>query len=79
MSAVWLGLVLATALSTAIGADHGTGSKVAVVLLALASMKGRFVGLYFMELRDAPIALRGAFEAYCLASWLLLAGLYLWA
>ena len=75
---VWLGLVMATLVSFTIGIDHGIGSGVALWVLALALIKVRYVGLDFMELREAPLILRGIFEAYCLALWLVLAGMYLW-
>ena len=75
---VWLGLVAVTVVSWAVGAEHGVGSSVAVVVLALALVKVRFVGLDFMELRHAPMVLRAAFEAYCIILWMILAGIYLW-
>jgi len=74
----WLILVAATLASFALGADHGTGSLVAVAVLAIAAIKVRLVGLDFMELRHAPIPLRMAFEVYCVGLWALLSGLYLW-
>ncbi len=76
--ASWLILVAATLASFALGADHGTGSLVAVAVLGIAAIKVRLVGLDFMELRHAPIPLRVAFEVYCVALWALLSGLYLW-
>ncbi|OBI44790.1 cytochrome C oxidase subunit IV family protein [Mycobacterium sp. E796] len=75
---VWFVLVMVTILSSALGADHGVGSTVAVVVLGLAVVKVRFVGLDFMELRDAPLMLRAPFEAYCIILWMVLAGMYLW-
>lgn len=77
-TATWLLLIAATVLSWAVGAEHGTGSMVAVVVLAIAAIKVRYVGLDFMELRHAPIPLRAAFEVYCVGMWALLSGLYLW-
>ena len=77
-SIVWLGLVIVTLVSFTVGADHGIGSGVALWVLALALIKVRYVGMDFMELREAPLLLRGAFETYCLALWLVLAGMYLW-
>ena len=74
----WLVLVAATLASWLVGADHGTGSTVAVLVLAIAAVKIRLVGLDFMELRHAPIPLRVAFEVYCVALWAVLSGLYLW-
>jgi hypothetical protein len=74
----WLLLVAATIISWALGAEHGTGSMVVLVVLAIAALKIRLVGLDFMELRHAPIPLRAAFEFYCFAIWAVLSGLYLW-
>lgn len=74
----WLILVGATIVSWAVGAEHGTGSLLAVVVLTIAAIKVRLVGLDFMELRHAPIPLRAAFETYCVGMWALLSGLYLW-
>jgi len=76
--ASWFILVAATVVSWAVGAEHGTGSVLAVVVLAIAAIKVRLVGLDFMELRHAPIPLRVAFECYCLGMWALLSALYLW-
>lgn len=74
----WLILVAATIVSWAVGAEHGTGSLVAVVVLGIAAAKVRLVGLDFMELRHAPIPLRALFEIYCVAVWAVLSALYLW-
>jgi hypothetical protein len=63
--------------SYALGADHGTGAMMVVVVLAIAAIKVRLVGLDFMELRCAPIPLRVVFEAYCIGLWAVLSGLYL--
>lgn len=76
--ASWLFLVAATVVSWAVGADHGTGSMAAVVVLGIAAIKVRLVGLDFMELRHAPTLLRAAFECYCVGMWALLSALYLW-
>ena len=75
---VWVGLVAVTIVSWAVGAEHGVGSAVAIIVLALAFIKVRFVGLDFMELRNAPLFLRAAFEGYCVILWLVLSGMYLW-
>lgn len=74
---VWIALVVVTIVSWAVGAEHEVGSGIAVFVLGLAVTKVRFVGLDFMELRDAPLILRGFFEAYCLVLWSVLAGMYL--
>ena len=75
---VWAALVAVTVVSRAVGAEHGIDSTVAVIVLALALIKVRFVGLDFMELRTAPAFLRGVFEAYCGILWAVLAGMYFW-
>jgi hypothetical protein len=75
---VWFVLVVATIISWAVGGDHRTGSGVVVIVLGIAMIKVRFVGLDFMELRSAPIPLRAAFESYCVALFLILSGMYLW-
>jgi hypothetical protein len=78
---VWAGLVGATLLSWWLGAEHGISNvrTASVVVLVVAFAKVRFVGLHFMDLRSAPPALRGAFEAWCLTVALLVIVLYLYA
>lgn len=75
---VWVVLVGATIASWTLGSEHRIGSGIGVVVLGIALIKVRFVGLDFMELRNAPRALRGMFEAYCVALWGVLAGMYSW-
>lgn len=60
---IWLLLVAATVLSYVLGADYGPGNHTAatVAVMTVAFVKATFVGLYFMELRDAVPALRLAF------------------
>lgn len=83
VTAVWALLVAATALSWALGADHGlaVGSQrlASVIVLVIAFVKVRFVGLYFMELREAPAPLRAVLEAYCLVVCLVVVGMFLFA
>ncbi|MBB3748385.1 heme/copper-type cytochrome/quinol oxidase subunit 4 [Mycolicibacterium sp. BK634] len=66
-SLVWLGLIGATLLSWYLGADHGVHDRhvATTLILIVAFVKVRFVGLYFMELRDAPRRLRALFEMHC--------------
>lgn len=62
---IWLLLVAATGVSWTLGTDHGLGATAAsLVIIAVAVVKVRWIGLYFMELRDAPPVLRGLFEGY---------------
>ena len=80
-TAVWLLLIAATLLTWSLGTDHGLGLSqllpTAVVILLIAIVKVRFIGLYFMELREAPPALRAVFEIYCAAVFLTLSAMYL--
>lgn len=81
VTAVWLFLVVATVVSWMLGTDHGVSSeKVAgVAVLAIAVVKVRLVGLYFMELRDAPTVLRSMMEVYSFGIGAMMVGLYLYA
>jgi hypothetical protein len=45
----------------------------------VAFVKARLIGLYFMDLRHAPTALRVLFEAWCVAVCGTVIGLYLFA
>lgn len=66
ISLVWLVLIAATLISWKVGTDHGVHAHLAtVIVLLVAFIKVRFVGLYFMELREAPLPLRFIFEGYC--------------
>ena len=63
---VWCVLIAATLLTWYVGEDGIRDHHVAsVVILLVAFVKVRFVGLYFMELRDAPALLRTIFELHC--------------
>lgn len=66
LTAVWLVLILATVTSWLTSAELGTRSApvAMVALLAVTCFKIRLIGLHFMEIRTAPMALRGWFEAY---------------
>lgn len=79
---VWAILIAATCSSWWLGSEHGSASTsyatASVVILAVACIKMRLVGLYFMELKDAPFALRALFEGYVVGVWGLMVGLY-WA
>jgi hypothetical protein len=76
---VWFGLVGATLVSWYVGTDHWfdspTGITIAVLLVAF--VKVRFVGMYFMDLREAPAHLRMAFDGYCVLVCALIIGCYL--
>jgi hypothetical protein len=62
---VWLGLVLATCVTTWGLSIHLLSPIVAVVgIFVIAGVKVSYVMLDFMELRDAPLRVRIAFQAW---------------
>ena len=75
-TAVWLLLMAATLLSWSLGLSHGR-PLTALSILVIAFVKIRFIGRYFMELRESPPALRTMFEIYCAAVLLTLSAMYL--
>jgi Prokaryotic Cytochrome C oxidase subunit IV len=82
VTAVWSLLIGATLLSWWLGTDHGLSSGgdhtlPTLAILVVAFFKLRCVGLYFMELRDAPLPLRLAFEGYVVVVCGAVIGLYL--
>jgi caa(3)-type oxidase subunit IV len=83
VTAVWAVLVLATLASWLLGTESGSGSSghrlASVIILMVALFKVRLVGLYFMELRNAPLLLRGILEGYCIAACALTISLFLLA
>jgi heme/copper-type cytochrome/quinol oxidase subunit 4 len=67
ISLIWLLLIAATLISWQIGTNDSANPHLgSVAVLLVAFVKVRLVGLYFMELRDAPLPLRLLFESYCL-------------
>lgn len=80
---VWAILSSLTVVSWALGTSHGFGGDnhvpASIVIFVVAVFKIRLVGLYFMELRDAPIPLRGIFEGYCVVLLSLLIGMFMLA
>ena len=70
-------LVLATLSSWLLGIEGSTSTAIGCAVVAIALIKVRLVGLHFMELRNAPRALRGAFEAYVVVTGATLLALYL--
>jgi heme/copper-type cytochrome/quinol oxidase subunit 4 len=75
---VWLALIAATLVSWRVGTDHGLHAHLATtIVVCVAFIKVRFVGLYFMELREAPVPLRAIFEGYCVVVCALVITMYL--
>lgn len=79
VSIAWLALTTLTVVSWALGAEHGLSNHVlaSLVIILVATFKIRVVGLYFMELRESPVALRAVFEGYCLLLFIMLTVMYL--
>jgi len=62
---VWIGLMAATCISTWLLSKDAVSPRIGVLgIFLLAAIKIRFVMLDFMELRDAPIRVRLAFETW---------------
>jgi hypothetical protein len=62
---VWLGLVVLTCVTTwGLSKNLFTPAVAVVGIFLIAAMKVRYVVLDFMELRNAPIPVRVAFEAW---------------
>lgn len=77
---VWFVLITATAVSWALGTHHqivDNTTATALIILAIAFIKIRYIGLYFMDLKDAPLALRAVLEAWCVITFVLTSGFYL--
>jgi heme/copper-type cytochrome/quinol oxidase subunit 4 len=77
---VWLSMIVATLGSWLLGVGHelpATYAAISIIVIAFA--KVHFVGLYFMELRSAPLALMAVFEVWVLVVAIVLIGLYLHA
>jgi len=79
VAAIWALLMTATLVSWLLGGDHVIHGRDAVgaVVIVIAFVKVRLVGLHFMELRGAPRPLRGVFEAYVGLACAVLLGLFL--
>ncbi|KRC54217.1 hypothetical protein ASE19_08505 [Nocardioides sp. Root79] len=66
-------LVGATVLTAVLGLEqHGGSTAVGLALLVIAFVKVRLVALHFMEVRDAPLALRLLVEGYVVVTLVVL-------
>lgn len=75
---MWIGLVVISVANPLLGWEMGHGGVVAVIVMALAAVKVRFVLLDFMELRHAPVPFRIVAEVYPLVLWAVLSACLLW-
>ncbi|MFT4248057.1 MAG: cytochrome C oxidase subunit IV family protein [Pseudomonas sp.] len=78
-ASTWTLLLALSLLGPGLGGGGRDGTVLGLVVLALATIKIRLVGLDFMELRHAPTPMRAGFEAYCVLLWVTLSALYAWA
>jgi|GEM_PF-1056583 len=74
---VWVLLLALTFGSFLVGIEQGAGfaSVGALIIVGIAMLKVRLIGIHFMDLRVAPVALRALFEGYVLAVFLILVAL----
>ncbi len=66
---VWVLLLALTFGSFLVGVEQGAGfaSVGAAIIVGIAMLKVRLIGLHFMDVRAAPRVLRALFEGYVLA------------
>ena len=74
---VWVLLLALTFGSFLVGVEQGArfASLGAVIIVGIAMFKVRLIGLHFMDVRAAPLALRALFEGYVLAVFVVLVAL----
>jgi caa(3)-type oxidase subunit IV len=74
---VWSALMGATLVSWFLGGHSVSSGQVLIgsVVLVIAFVKVYLVGVYFMELRDAPTVLRAIFGCYCVVVCAVLIGI----
>jgi caa(3)-type oxidase subunit IV len=77
VAVTWLVLLAATLLSWESAHSSGDYRLASAVVLLIAFLKARLIGLEFMELRAAPRMLRAIFEAWTLVACAALLALYL--
>lgn len=75
MTLVWILLLVLTFGSFVVGLEQSAGAAdiAAIVIIAIAMFKVRLVGVHFMDVRVAPVALRALFEGYVLIVFVALA------
>lgn len=79
VAAVWLVLVAATLFSWESARSSGDYRLASSAVLLIAFVKARLIGLEFMELRAAPLALRLIFEGWAGTACAGLLALYWWS
>ena len=76
VAVVWVVLLAATFLSWESARSSGDYRPASAVVLLIAFLKARLIGLEFMELRGAPRVLRFIFEAWVVVACATLLALY---
>jgi caa(3)-type oxidase subunit IV len=76
VAVTWLVLLAATLLSWESAHSSGDYRLASTVVLLIAFLKARLIGLEFMELRAAPRVLRAIFEAWVVVACATLLALY---
>ena len=77
VAVTWLVLLAATLLSWESAHSSRDYRLASAVVLLIAFLKARLIGLEFMELRTAPRVLRSIFEAWTVVACAALLALYL--
>jgi heme/copper-type cytochrome/quinol oxidase subunit 4 len=74
---VWIGLMVATCVTTwGLSKDLFSPQVAVVGIFLIAAVKVRFVILDFMELRQAPLPVRAAFEAWVAVVTVMILGVW---
>ncbi|MGB8387594.1 cytochrome C oxidase subunit IV family protein [Mycobacterium sp.] len=75
VTVVWLALLALTFVSFLVGVEQGAGvaSAAAILIVGVAMFKVRLIGIHFMDVRVAPLALRLLFEGYVVVVFVVLA------
>lgn len=68
LTVVWIVLLALTFGAFLVGIEQGAdfAGTAAILIIGIALLKVRLIGLHFMDLRIAPTALRMLFEGYVL-------------
>lgn len=69
ITVIWALLIAATGVSWWLGkgGEVSDPDLAGALVLIVAFVKVRFVGMYFMELRHAPLPLKLIYEGWCIA------------
>lgn len=72
---IWMLLLALTFGSFTVGVEQGAGfaTAAAIIIVGIALVKVRLIGIHFMDLRAAPRSLRLLFEGYTAVLFVVLA------